>query len=551
MAERKPILTHSRSTHQGMNDKIEPWYLGENQAVLLQNLDCSRPGSRRRRLGTEDQGGLDKAPGGLWRAEDTTQNQEALFGIYDGNIFIFPGGGLLLQRASGISLTDALHAGIEGRWMTRPATYVVQTQRHDSGASLASTIVAITDSNQYSQCASMAPYCATWFQHRLWCAGNVLCENNETLWWSALDDGLSYSLTNTIQVEPGVGGRITGLLALRGDNPQLLIFKQRALCLLSPTWGTAGAMIPGAGDAFDTVHSNLTVLSNNVGCVASRSIQYIPGSNVGDIIFLSYEGFRAIKRSEQDVVQGASPPLSDPIQDTIDRINFAYAQKAVSAVVGIYYHCAVPLDGATTNTHILSLDLTNGSWYLNTWDARDLVTALLTETTLRLWMQSNLSTADCSTTGAFTGYHIFKCFSGYLDPGGAAIQFREDGRGMIPTGNIQDLCNWDWVGITLKNDAGATGALTVLYNIDNAGWVTAGSLTFEATGYEIYLGDSPLPWQMNATALVTKYLSLADAPPGYTIQIRYVSEDLFSQPSVLDVVVASLPVGPQIDNSQV
>jgi hypothetical protein len=349
-------------------------------------------------------------------------------------------------------------------------------------------------------------------------------------------------------MEAGIGGRITGMVPIRGEVPQLIIFKERAICAFEPRWGSSSAFIPGPADALDTIGSLVRVISLNVGCVATRSIQYIPGAKVGDIIFLSREGFRVIQRGDTDVVSGSSQPISDPILSTIRRINFAHANKAVSAIHETIYHCAVPMDGATENTHIISFDLTNGNWYLNTWAARDLVPAILTEQGNRLWMQYVDSTTDCSATGAFDGYHVFRCFDDYLDPDGVAVQIQEDTRAFMP-GSIRDKNAWDSVSFSIRNESTETSLLTVLYNVDQEGWVTAGSLAVAGTVPEVVLGETPLPWIPKDATMATKHISLADAPPGHEIQIRYVSNDVYSLPTVLEVAVNAHPIGPEFDNA--
>jgi hypothetical protein len=119
----------------------------------------------------------------------------------------------------------------------------------------------------------------------------------------------------------------------------------------------------------------------------------------------------------------------------------------------------------------------------------------------------------------------------------------------MPTGDIQSKQDWEWVGLTVRNEAGVSCGLTILYNIDQSGWVTAGSLTFEAASNSIVLGDDALPWVPDQARLVTKYLSLADAPRGFELQIRYVSEDSASIPTILDIAVKAAPIGPEIDNT--
>jgi len=541
-----PIILHSASVLGGMVNRAEPFYLTENQTTYLLNSAPKRLHSRKRRNGVTSIGGRSDDPFGLFRAENTLYEQEVLYGAYGNQLYIVPGSGIVDRIACDASLTNGLHIAAEGYWRNRIANYISMAQVSDSEPSLASQLMAITDDDQYSQQSSMAPTCIAWYQFRLWCANNLLAQDEETLWYSSFNDGLSYSAFNTLRIEPGVGGRITGLLPLRGGTPGLLIFKERALAVLDPMWGSS-AYIPSAADQLDTINTSVRVISKNVGCVATKSIQYIPGSQVGDIIFLSADGFRTIQRAQDDVVSGTSPPISDNIRDTIARINFSQAHKAVSAVHDSIYYCAVPLDGALENTHILMLDLLQLGWYICNWCPKDLTTARKGTETERLWLLYGTPSADCSNTGAFTGYHIFRAYDGLCDPGGVPILFQEDTRGFLPTGNIQQKSIWDSARITIKNEAQSTGTFGLLYNVDNHGWITLASLTVPGTILTVILGETPLPWIPYEATITTRKIALNDVPPGYTLQIRYLNQD-FSIPSILDIAVKATPIEDETDN---
>lgn len=543
------MLLHSSDVQKGMVDKVEPWDVGEQSAAYLQDMDLRRPGRRTRRLGVQSIGGRsDGGPYGLgrWRI---TAGAERLIGIWNGKAYRMTGGGFVAQICSGASAVNTLHQVIEGRWNGRYATVFCSAAPNDSNASLASNVFVVDSEDSASQAASMSPLCATWFQDRLWAAGNTRLLTTDDMWWSSLDDPLSWSANNSIRVEAGVGGRITALQTFGTLTNDLIIFKQRAIFVFTPAWGASHADIPAAGDALDLISSNLRVLSSQTGCIATRSIQQLPTRGLGDLIFLSLEGFRILERSQFGTLLPPGPPLSDPILKTIlTRVNFSQAHKAVSAVLDNRYFCAVPLDGATENTHVLVFDFVTQGWSIMSWAPRDLATTVLDQQAMSLFMQNLAQTTDSGVTGTFAGYHAFRCFAGNLDPSNAFVPMQEDTRGFLPGETIGAKHNWVWVALTLSNDAGATSAVTIAYNIDKSGWVTAGSMYFPSIDSSIVLGTTPLPWQSASSRLVTRYLSLGDVPPGHEIQFRYLVTDRFSLPTVHTIAVKATPIGYEYDN---
>jgi hypothetical protein len=546
-----PLVVHMLSAHRGQNDKDEVHVLEDGSAVLLQNLDVHRAGARSRRFGVSSLGGQTNQPGGLWSNWDNTLNREVLFGIYGGKVFTIQGGGTLAQRASGVSLTSALHMGILGRYAGRRATYILQGTNLDSDVTNASRIVAITDLNAFTQHTSAA-IGGCWFQNRLWTGRQPYQgQNQESAWWSELGDGLSYSGFNSLAIEPGTGGNLVQIYPLRGFTPSLICFKERAVATLEPYWGSSSHLIPAAGDALDTLKTNIRLLTNTVGLAAPLSVQFVPGAPGGDLYFLARDGVRAITRAQDDTASGISPPISDPIQSTIDRINFTFAHKCVSAVQDSKYLLAVPLDGAVENTHVLIFDLQTQAWSITTWDPKTFyVIQLPGDTRDKLYMQYNTLVADCSNTAAYSAYHTYKCFSGLLDPGGEPIIFQEDSRG-LNFGGIDKKKRWDWLSISFRNNASETCAIGVAYNVDRRGWVTAGSAVFGsiAGGLDTVLGETPLPWGVTIGATRTFKFGLNDIDPGYFIQIRYFGTSDAAEPVVLDMAVAAKPIEEEFDNS--
>lgn len=542
----EPMYEMNLSAHGGMDSKQRPWMLDQNKAAYLENLDVERIGSATRREGVTSIGSrTNDSSRGMWRMQDTTLDQEVLFGAFGGGVFAFDGSGTQYQRACGVSLSNTLHMGVEGRYAGRLATYIVQAWQNDSNFSLASGIAVHTDDDQWTQVTAWAPICGAWYQNRMW-----ITDGDQTVLFSELADGVSFSANNSFEVEPGIGGKVTAFLPIFDDSPGLVIFKEAAVCVFHPYWGSSSALIPTAADALDSIKSEIITVAVHTGCVAPLSVQNTPGAPVGEVYFLSAEGVRAVTKSQYKNVDGVSLPISDAIKPIIDRINFQYAHKCVSAYFDNKYHLAVPLDGATENNYVISFDTINQGWYLNTWSPKAFVVATVNDTTKQLWMQYNAQTADCSVTDVTTGYNVFKCFSGREDPDGVPVAWRYDTRGMA-FGDLQQKKTWDQVRVTFTNEASYTAVLAICYNIDQKGWVTLASCVMGDMigGQDPIIGETPLPWGYITGAVRTQKFSLADTDPGYEIQIRVVGGTSdYSQTVVYGVSVGARPCGPEFDN---
>jgi hypothetical protein len=109
--------------------------------------------------------------------------------------------------------------------------------------------------------------------------------------------------------------------------------------------------------------STLTVaqafeVTRNFGCVARRSV-----ANCGPYIaWLSDLGVVRMNVNAELNLQNTAAPLSDPIQDIIDQINWAYASNAVATFWNNRYYLAVPTGTSAVNNTILVYNFLNEAW---------------------------------------------------------------------------------------------------------------------------------------------------------------------------------------------
>jgi hypothetical protein len=137
---------------------------------------------------------------------------------------------------------------------------------------------------------------------------------------------------------------------------QALVFMRNSIWLANLT-DTSNA----TGDTFtvDSAVSRLTLLTDEIGCVARRSIQ-----TAGQFVFfLSDAGVYRLDTQLDLKLRANTQPLSDPIADQIDEINSDYAHLAVGRWWNNRYYLAVPIgENATANNTLFLWNALNSQW---------------------------------------------------------------------------------------------------------------------------------------------------------------------------------------------
>lgn len=178
---------------------------------------------------------------------------------------------------------------------------------------------------------------------------------------------------------------ITALVS--GPDFTLFVFKERSIFAIG-TAPTAETGTPTSVAAF-TVRQ----LSRDIGCVSARSIVQIGN----DTFFLSLDGVRTLQRTIADGMTAIQPPISEPIDDVIRRINWTAAAAATAVYRDRKYILALPLDSATVPSHVVVFDTVSGGWALWTGVLPiELVNVSFTE--------SKLLSISSDTISEFTDY---------------------------------------------------------------------------------------------------------------------------------------------------
>ena len=140
----------------------------------------------------------------------------------------------------------------------------------------------------------------------------------------------------------GTSDFVVGLQSFAEDR--LLVFNRNSIHLVENTTNLQAA--------------STRVLTNEVGCVARKSIVQVGNQ----VIFLSDNGIYGTQFLDEYNLRGAETPLSEPINETIKRINKDAWENSVATYFDNRYFIAVPLDSATENNAILVYNFLTKQW---------------------------------------------------------------------------------------------------------------------------------------------------------------------------------------------
>jgi hypothetical protein len=140
----------------------------------------------------------------------------------------------------------------------------------------------------------------------------------------------------------GTADYVVGLHSFAEDS--LLVFNRNSIHVVQNTINLEAAFT--------------RLLTNEVGCVARKSIVQVGNQ----VIFLSDNGVYGTQFLDEYNLRGTETPLSEPINETIKRINKEAWEKSVAVYFDNRYYIAVPLDGATENNAILVYNFLNQQW---------------------------------------------------------------------------------------------------------------------------------------------------------------------------------------------
>lgn len=186
-----------------------------------------------------------------------------------------------------------------------------------------------------------------WHAGRMFAAGKP--SEDDALWASYLlqfGQGKWDWTQFKIRVGGGEGDPIMALASLQDFN--LSVLKENSVYLV-------------VTDPAQTTAANWSVqkLASGTGCVGRRAWAAVGN----DVLFMARDGVRSVRRMAAAAGQyELSPPISEPMQPYIDRINWTYAGLIAAHSYKHLAFFSVPLDSATTPNYVLVYNARLGRW---------------------------------------------------------------------------------------------------------------------------------------------------------------------------------------------
>jgi hypothetical protein len=181
-----------------------------------------------------------------------------------------------------------------------------------------------------------------YFQNRI----VVKTGNTEIIATDILDDRYD-KLLNTFDVNQGGNDRIVGFLPWIEN--QFLVFMSKSIYV---------AYIDPRHDPLAADQSQITVVTTEVGCLARHSI--VPAGQF--VFFFSGKGVHMLTPQLDLKLLGNTMPLSEPIDDYFDSVNFDYAQNTTAVYFDNRFFIAFSANNSIKNNSILVYNTLNQAW---------------------------------------------------------------------------------------------------------------------------------------------------------------------------------------------
>lgn len=541
----------------GFVDNMEAHLLSPAQCVRLLNAEPTIAGRRKKRNGVVPLGGFLENPNGLFEFYSPLRGVNKLAGLWGNSLYTSDGDDAWASVPSA-SAVDTYHMGVQGLGVSgAPALFLASCVPYTANVSLPfGNLVyapALADGSLSSTHVSSArARSIAWFQGRLWSYNDCEPDGGAAfLRWSAPLDGTNFGNGQSVQIDAN-GDAGVAILPSRDASPRIFLLNERSIYQLDIYWATDG-YYPLTANALDFTKSLLRPIVLNTGCVATRAAIWVPGQEGADMLFLSREGIRYLSRSLTDAQSGTPLPLSFPIQQTIDRINWRHADKACAGYWDGKAYFAVPVDGSDRNNFVIAYDVHRQAFY-----ELDLQVGAWSESRVGGYRKFYFLSATSGTettlgnpaTGATEAFHAYELFSGAVDPFNSPVQFQEITRdftcdaGAAPGSNIHIKKKWSHLDVTFE--AAGTGAtLAIEYKVDNDdSWKTLSNYYIDPQSGAPVL-PVQLPFTFGAGKIFRKTFLLRSIAPGYKIRFRVTDDSSFAQFKVINLSLFANPMNPK------
>lgn len=470
----------------GINTRVQSSKITDTQAIILNNVELNTPGQRSKRLGYTP------------IADDVSN-----YPIRDVGNYVRQSlqDYLLLSNASNIYSWKYGDATLTDIGNTANTTYSSMTLMKESGLTPDDVIMLQngTDNAQRIHIASngavdIADLADTntsppktlvnaWYNNRWWAMAN-----DKMYFSDAYDDDYS-----------GAFDRTTNWYRMNvGEERALIPTRDLGIVALGreAVWALAPSVTPVATDLVQPLCQ--------YGCAAGKTACIVGD----DIMWLSQDGVRALKRTVQDKLQtGDSKPLSWIMKDEFEVINWTYIQKACAVYFDNRYLLALPTGSSTYNNKVWAYYPASQAWV--TWDLN-----------VGSWSVHTVGGKQKLYFGDANNGQLHEMFSGTTDDG-SAITYTEETRDEDFQQRLTSKVG-GWIEVEASS-AGNANTLLVEAATDGGNYSTLGTIALtSATAPTLPV---PLPFTLSDEYVVREKLHLDTLGVFRTIKFRITNTD--------------------------
>lgn len=521
----------------GINTRVFPLLIADNEAVELTNIDTSTPGERVTRAGTAIAAtGITTGPILAMSEYKPPNGDTVLLAVspglsagdhkqaweWDGALTMFTHLGALTGYTAAYETDDGRMEIITGFDLDASVDQIAVFNTAQNGAprwyydgSVITNQAHWGDAGGSGNPPNTIP--VVYYRNRGFGRGYTNREtiyfSNVASWTASLAGGPSFpGVAQSIVFGGQTKDEIIALSQYR-TNELIIHMSDRTEKLniteqINPTF-TTGAFDPYA-------FWSREVIDYEKGCCSKESV----ASSGSDVFFADQDcNIRSVARTIQDNAQGVeSLPISEPLDAWIKRINPLARQRIVGRTFDRWYLLGLPIDSATEADHVFALDVArtaqlqrpvwDGPWTGN-WKPYSMAVATLDTATDSDDLNPTLYIGSTVTTEGF----VYKGFRGTTDAGDPILHQELGKRHSVGSLLIHKQ------GKRLDVFAVASGDVTVHVegNADARGWETIGHFNTS--------GDVPqlpveIPFDLGGVGVVDAHFDLQDFGWWRDIQFR-------------------------------